>query len=65
MAKKVYQGRDTSTLVVVMEVAGPLMHSQVEGLEAPSIQIGGLPFVAGPSQSPMAEVLQPLGMVAS
>ena len=45
--KGTHQGRDTATQKVVLEVAGLLIHSQVEGLEVLAIQIVRLPLVAG------------------
>ena len=50
------QGRDMATLEVVMEAAGPLMHSQLEGLGL----CDGLahPKGAGPSCPSPAVVVQ-------
>ena len=55
--EKARQGRDAATLEVVMEAAGPLTHSQLEGLGARTRQAH--PEVARLSHLPMAVALQP------
>ena len=56
--EEAYQGRNVTTLEVVMKVGGPYMHGLMEGLEGHTMPAGGPSSVAGPSQLPIAEVVQ-------
>ena len=61
MVEQARQGRDAATLEVVMEAAGPLIHSQLEDLGACTGQAH--PEVARPSCPPTTAVLQPIVVV--
>ena len=63
--EEAHQGRDKATLEVVMKVARPLTHSQLEGLGLPTAQAIMPPSAVGPSQLPAAEAVQPPVVVAS
>ena len=60
--EEVCQGRDVAILEVVMETAGLLTYSQLEGLGAHTRQVH--PEVAGPSHPSAAVVAQPPVVVA-
>ena len=51
-------GRDTATLEVVVEAAGPLSCSLVEGLRALAEQVVAPSQAAGPSQLSVVVVVQ-------
>ena len=59
------QGRDATILEVVMEIAGPLTHSHIEGRERPNMQADGPSLAAGPGQPTTTEVVQLFVTVAS
>ena len=63
--EETHLGRDVTTLEVVMEAAGLLTNSQLEGLGAPAIQVVALPLVAGLSQLYAAVVVQLFMVVAT
>ena len=57
--EKTQKEQDTTTLEAAIEAAGPLTHSQINGLEGPTAQMGAPSLVGRTSVLPPMSVVNP------